>query len=75
MWIDSDELITKLPAMIQGRKTFTPDGDYHRGPVEDWCLRWDEVEQGIKDFVNMKDTGNYTYGAPVCSRQKVYAAI
>ena len=65
MMIDSDELLAKLPAMIQGRKTFAPDGDYHRGPVEEWCLTMEEVNQGIKDFANMKETGKYTYGAPV----------
>jgi len=68
MLIDSTELIRILPAMLQGRKTFAKildGGDYHIGNVDDWCLSYKEVVQGIEDFCEYKNTGKFRLSAPV----------
>ena len=68
MQIDSNNLIRKLPAMIQGRRKFakTADGgDYHIGAVDDWCLTYKEVVQAIEDYCEYIDTGKYRLSAPI----------
>lgn len=68
MQIDSNNLIRKLPAMIQGRRKFakTADGgNYHIGAVDDWCLTYKEVVQAIEDYCEYRDTGKYRLSAPI----------
>ena len=68
MMIDSTDLIRKLPAMLQGRRKFARvmDGnDYHIGEVDNWCLRYAEVVQGIEDYCGYKETRKYTLSAPI----------
>lgn len=66
--IDSDDLIRKLPAMLQGRKKFAKmadGGNYHIGLPDDWCLFFRDVVQGIEDYCEYKETGKYRLSAPV----------
>ena len=68
MQIDSNNLIRKLPAMIQGRRKFAKiadGGDYHIGAVDDWCLTYKEVVQAIEDYCEYIDTGKYRLSAPI----------
>ena len=68
MQIDSNNLIRKLPAMIQGRRKFAKvadGGDYHVGNVDDWCLTYKEVVQAIEDYCEYIDTGKYRLSAPI----------
>lgn len=68
MMIDSVDLIRKLPAMIQGRKKFAKiadGGNYHQGPVDEWCLFFPEIVQGIEDYCKYKETGKATLSAPI----------
>lgn len=68
MMIDHLDLIEKLPAMLQGRKTFAKmddGGNYHIGNVEDWWIMFSEIEQAIKDYCRYKKTGEYNLSAPV----------
>ncbi len=68
MMIDSADLIRKLPMMIQGNKTFakfSEGGDYHIGAVEQWCLTYEEIVEGIESYCEYKRTNKYKLGAPV----------
>ena len=68
MQIASNNLIRKLPAMIQGRCKFAKiadGGDYHVGAVDDWCLTYKEVVQAIEDYCEYIDTGKYRLSAPI----------
>ena len=68
MQIDSNNLIRKLPAMIQGRRKFAKiadGGDYHIGTIDDWCLTYKEVVQAIEDYCEYIDTGKYRLSAPI----------
>ena len=68
MKIDSTDLIRKLPAMIQGRKTFAKfedGGNYHQGDVDKWCLFFRDIVIAIEDYCEYKETGKYRYSAPV----------
>lgn len=68
MMIDSADLIRKLPMMIQGNKTFakfSEGGDWHIGKVEEWCLRYEEIVDGIEEYCEYKKTGKWKLGAPV----------
>lgn len=68
MSIDSNELIRKLPAMLQGRKKFAKmedGGNYHVGNVDEWWMTYAEIVQAIEDFCEYKRTGKYTLSAPV----------
>ena len=68
MQIDSNNLIRKLPAMIQGRRKFAKiedGGDYHVGEVDNWCLTYKEVVQAIEDYCEYIDTGKFRLSAPI----------
>lgn len=68
MQIDSEDLIRKLPAMLNGRKKFAlckDGGNYHIGPVDNWCLDFAEIVTAIEDYCRYKRTGKYTLSAPV----------
>ena len=66
--IDSEDLIRKLPAMLQGRKKFArlaDGGNYHQGKVENWCLYFNDVVKAIEDYCEYKQTGKLILSAPV----------
>ena len=68
MMIDHEDLIKKLPMMIQGNKTFakySEGGNYHIGAVEHWCLNFNEIVEGIESYCEFKRTNKYKLGAPV----------
>lgn len=68
MNIDSNDLIRKLPAMLQGRRKFAKfkdGGNYHAGNVDSWCLTFSEVVTAIEDYCTYKNTGKYTVSAPI----------
>ena len=68
MMIDSTDLIRKLPAMLNGRRKFArlkDGGNYHQGDVDEWCVLFREIVQGIEDYCEYKKTGKYTLSAPV----------
>lgn len=66
--VNSIDLIRKLPAMLQGRRkfaSFSEGGNYHQGPVDDWCLTFKDIVVAIEDYCEYKHTGKYTLSAPV----------
>lgn len=68
MQINSEDLIRKLPAMLQGRRkfaSFANGGNYHQGPVDDWCLTFADIVIAIEDYCEYERTGQYTLSAPV----------
>lgn len=76
MMIDSVDLIRKLPMMIQGTKTFakfSEGGDYHIGKVDDWCLCYKEIVEGIESYCEYQRTGKYKLGAPVNGSFALYS--
>lgn len=68
MLIDSNELIRKLPAMIQGRKVFAniaDGGNYHIGTPDAWVCHFEEIVTAIEDFCDYKKTGRFSLSAPI----------
>lgn len=77
MKIDSDDLIRKLPAMIQGRRKFAKladGGDYHIGPVDQWCISYSEIVDAIEDYCEYAATKKYKLSAPIDGRWDVLDA-
>lgn len=68
MKIDSEDLIRKLPAMLQGKRKFAlfkDGGNYHQGPVDNWCLTFKDVVAAIEDYCDYERTGEYKVSAPI----------